>query len=177
MWTYAFLFSSLMVDGDTLLPHSASVISSTRRTDPQYDRARCHDRPLCGRYRPGLSPPAVTTTATSCPSATTTKAPPLGRAGDGPWDLRKEVRQPLRQSPDAIKIWSSGGGIWRWDNKTDPHYTFEEILLGVLSRSVGRPHLYFSKGSFFTITNTSLLLNHSPSEWFSAHKNLPAEPT
>src|SRR5699024_10485871 len=33
MWTYAFLFSSLMVDGDTLLPHSAFVMSSTRRTD------------------------------------------------------------------------------------------------------------------------------------------------
>ena len=33
MWTYAFLFSSLMVDGDTLLPHRASVMSSTRRTD------------------------------------------------------------------------------------------------------------------------------------------------
>ena len=33
MWTYAFLFSSLMVAGDTLLPHRASVISSTRRTD------------------------------------------------------------------------------------------------------------------------------------------------
>ena len=27
------MFSSLMVDGDTLLPHRASVISSTRRTD------------------------------------------------------------------------------------------------------------------------------------------------
>ncbi len=30
---YAFLFSSLMVAGDTLLPQSASVMSSTRRTD------------------------------------------------------------------------------------------------------------------------------------------------
>ncbi len=33
MWTYAFLFSSLMVAGDTLLPHRASVISSTLRTE------------------------------------------------------------------------------------------------------------------------------------------------
>ena len=33
MWTYAFLFSSLMVAEDTLLPHSASVISSTLRTE------------------------------------------------------------------------------------------------------------------------------------------------
>jgi hypothetical protein len=30
---YAFLFNSLIVDGDTLLPHKASVISSTLRTD------------------------------------------------------------------------------------------------------------------------------------------------
>lgn len=33
MWTYFFLFSSLMVEGDTLLPHRASVISSTCRID------------------------------------------------------------------------------------------------------------------------------------------------
>src|SRR5699024_9793418 len=33
MWTYVFLFSSLVVAGDTLLPHRASVISSTCRTD------------------------------------------------------------------------------------------------------------------------------------------------
>ena len=33
MWTYTFLFNSLMVEGDTLLPHRASVMSSTRRTD------------------------------------------------------------------------------------------------------------------------------------------------
>ena len=32
MWTYAFLFSSLLVAGDTLLPQRASVISSTRLT-------------------------------------------------------------------------------------------------------------------------------------------------
>ena len=31
--TYAFLFRSLMVEGETLLPQRASVISSTRRTD------------------------------------------------------------------------------------------------------------------------------------------------
>ena len=32
MWTYAFLFSSLMMEGE-MLPHNASVMSSTRRTD------------------------------------------------------------------------------------------------------------------------------------------------
>lgn len=41
--------------------------------------------------------------------------------------LRKAVRRRLRESPDAIKIWSTGGGIWRWDQKLDQHYTFEEI--------------------------------------------------
>ena len=46
---------------------------------------------------------------------------------DGPWDLRKAVRRRLRQNPDAIKIWSTGGGIWRWDQKLDQHYTLEEI--------------------------------------------------
>lgn len=46
---------------------------------------------------------------------------------DGPWDLRKAVRRRLRENPDAIKIWSTGGGIWRWDQKLHQHYTFEEI--------------------------------------------------
>lgn len=46
---------------------------------------------------------------------------------DGPWDLRKAVRKRLRENPDAIKIWSTGGGIWRWDKKLDQHYTLEEI--------------------------------------------------
>lgn len=52
---------------------------------------------------------------------------PWAERVDGPWDLRKAVRRRLRQNPDAIKIWSTGGGIWRWDKKTDQHYTFEEI--------------------------------------------------
>ncbi|MEG1758115.1 MAG: amidohydrolase family protein [Oscillospiraceae bacterium] len=53
---------------------------------------------------------------------------PWAERVDGPWDLRKAVRKRLRESPDAIKIWSTGGGIWRWDKKLDQHYTFEEIL-------------------------------------------------
>ncbi len=52
---------------------------------------------------------------------------PWAERVDGPWDLRKAVRRRLRESPDAIKIWSTGGGIWRWDQKLDQHYTFEEI--------------------------------------------------
>ena len=36
--------------------------------------------------------------------------------------------------------------------------------------AVGRPHLYSSKGSFyFYIIGSSLLWNHSPSEWFSTY--------
>lgn len=52
---------------------------------------------------------------------------PWAERVDGPWELRKAVRKRLRQSPDAIKIWSTGGGIWRWDQKLDQHYTLEEI--------------------------------------------------
>lgn len=52
---------------------------------------------------------------------------PWAERVDGPWDLRKAVRRRLRENPDAIKIWSTGGGIWRWDAKLDQHYTLEEI--------------------------------------------------
>ncbi len=52
---------------------------------------------------------------------------PWAERVDGPWDLRRAVRRRLRESPDAIKIWSTGGGIWRWDQKLDQHYSFEEI--------------------------------------------------
>ncbi len=52
---------------------------------------------------------------------------PWAERVDGPWELRKAIRHRLRDNPDAIKIWSTGGGIWRWDQKLDQHYTFEEI--------------------------------------------------
>ncbi|MDO5037341.1 MAG: amidohydrolase family protein [Tissierellia bacterium] len=52
---------------------------------------------------------------------------PWAERVDGPWDLRKAVRRRLRENPDAIKIWATGGGIWRWDQKLDLHYTLEEI--------------------------------------------------
>lgn len=52
---------------------------------------------------------------------------PWAERVDGPWELRKAVRRRLRENPDAIKIWSTGGGIWRWDQKLDQHYTYEEI--------------------------------------------------
>ena len=37
------------------------------------------------------------------------------------------VRRRLRENPDAIKIWATGGGIWRWDSGRDQHYCSEEI--------------------------------------------------
>lgn len=36
---------------------------------------------------------------------------PWAERVDGPWELRKAVRAKLRENPDAIKIWSTGGGI------------------------------------------------------------------
>ncbi len=52
---------------------------------------------------------------------------PWAERVDGPWDLRKAVRVRLRENPDAIKIWSTGGGIWRHDAKAHSHYSMEEI--------------------------------------------------
>lgn len=52
---------------------------------------------------------------------------PWGDQVDGPWDLRKAVRRRLRENPDAIKIWATGGGIWHWDSGRDQHYCYEEI--------------------------------------------------
>lgn len=52
---------------------------------------------------------------------------PWAECVDGPWELRKAVRKRIRENPDAIKIWATGGGIWRWDTPFDQHYTMEEI--------------------------------------------------
>ena len=38
---------------------------------------------------------------------------PWAERVDGPWELRKAIRKRIRENPDAIKIWSTGGGIWR----------------------------------------------------------------
>ncbi len=54
-------------------------------------------------------------------------AHPWAECVDSPWDLRKAVRRRIRENPDAIKIWATGGGIWRWEVGADAHYTFEEI--------------------------------------------------
>jgi len=52
---------------------------------------------------------------------------PWAERVDGPWELRRAIRKRLRENPDAIKIWSTGGGIWRHDAKADSHYCMEEI--------------------------------------------------
>jgi imidazolonepropionase-like amidohydrolase len=52
---------------------------------------------------------------------------PWAERVDGPWPLRKAVRRRLREDVDAIKIWSTGRGIWRHDDKLLQHYTYEEI--------------------------------------------------
>lgn len=52
---------------------------------------------------------------------------PWAQRVDGPWELRKAIRKRIRENPDAIKIWSTGGGVWRYDAKADQHYSMEEI--------------------------------------------------
>lgn len=61
---------------------------------------------------------------------------PWAEVVDGPWDLRKAVRRKLRENPDAIKIWATGGDINRWDTAKDNHYTLEEIQAIVDESSV-----------------------------------------
>ena len=61
------------------------------------------------------------------PQEISKKGHPWGDQVDGPWDLRKAVRRRLRENPDAIKIWATGGGIWHWDSGRDQHYCYEEI--------------------------------------------------
>lgn len=52
---------------------------------------------------------------------------PWGDQVDGPWELRHAVRLRLRENPDAIKIWATGGGIWRWDSGRRQLMSTEEI--------------------------------------------------
>ena len=52
---------------------------------------------------------------------------PWGDQVDGPWELRKAIRRRLRENPDGIKIWATGGGIWRWDSDRLQLFSTEEI--------------------------------------------------
>lgn len=72
---------------------------------------------------------------------------------DGPWELRRAVRQRLREDPDAIKIWATGGGIWRWDSGRAQHYCAEEIKAVIdEAKMVGIPvwsHCYNSHSAAY----------------------------
>ena len=52
---------------------------------------------------------------------------PWGYQADGPWELRRAIRMRLRENPDAIKIWATGGGIWRWDSDRLQLFSTQEI--------------------------------------------------
>ncbi len=56
----------------------------------------------------------VNTRTARCSQLENKQSHPWGDQVDGPWELRRAVRQRLREDPDAIKIWATGGGIWRW---------------------------------------------------------------
>lgn len=56
---------------------------------------------------------------------------PWATTADSPWELRKAIRKRLRDDPDAIKIWVTGGGIWFWDTSSDQHYSYEEVKAAV----------------------------------------------
>lgn len=79
---------------------------------------------------------------------------PWAERVDGPWELRRAVRRRLRDNPDAIKIWSTGGGIWNLDRKLDTHYTMEEIQAVVdEANMVGLPvwsHAEGYEGAYFS---------------------------
>jgi len=62
-----------------------------------------------------------------CPIEEVNKEHPWAETVDGPWELRKAIRRRLRECPDAIKIWATGGGIYRWDTSRDHHYSEEEM--------------------------------------------------
>lgn len=50
---------------------------------------------------------------------------------DGPENLRKAVRQTVRDGADVIKIWTSGGTMSERDSLEDQHFTDEEIHAAV----------------------------------------------
>ncbi|OKL50574.1 amidohydrolase [Boudabousia marimammalium] len=56
---------------------------------------------------------------------------PWAERVDGPWEIRKAMRRRSREDVDAFKIWATGGGIWRHDDKLLTHYSDEEIQSAV----------------------------------------------
>src|SRR5699024_8822823 len=99
---------------------------------------------------------------------------PWAERVDGPWELRRAVRRRIRENPDAIKIWSTGGGIWELDRKLDTHYTMEEIQavvdeanmvgLPVWSHAEGYEGAYFSAKAGVHLIIHGQTLNHEALE-------------
>lgn len=50
-----------------------------------------------------------------------------GRAADGPWEVRKAVREMVAAGVDLIKTSSSGGFQWEHEELGQPDYTLEEL--------------------------------------------------
>lgn len=50
---------------------------------------------------------------------------------DGPYNVRKAVRQTIRDGADVVKIWTSGGTMSERDSCHDQHFTDEEISAAV----------------------------------------------
>lgn len=50
---------------------------------------------------------------------------------DGPQNLRRAVRQTIRDGADVVKIWTSGGTMSERDSLEDQHFTDEEIHAAV----------------------------------------------
>ena len=79
---------------------------------------------------------------------------------------RKAVRRRLRENPDAIKIWATGGGIWRWKTAMDQHYTMEEVQavvdqcnmrhISCWSHCFGSAYNYAKAGVYLIIHGQSL---------------------
>ena len=74
---------------------------------------------------------------------------PWGYQADGPWELRRAIRMRLRENPDAIKIWATGGGIWRWDSDRLQLFSSEEIkAIADECKMVGIPLVSHSYNNF-----------------------------
>ncbi len=55
-----------------------------------------------------------TVTLTTCHCRSPGRTPQQGDQVDG--YIEDFMRRRLREEPDGIKIWATGGGIWRWDS-------------------------------------------------------------
>lgn len=55
------------------------------------------------------------------------KSHPWAVIADGEEEVRKAVRDLLKQGSDCIKVWATGGGLWERERETDQHYTQREL--------------------------------------------------